>query len=109
MTTSTSIANNKTSISLKDIIEMKKMLEEKYPKPFETILVTNRPLIPYNEAWQKEYKGKKYIMMGYGSFIQIEKFLDKSIQGCGYSYGIPVIEDDELMVKIITEAFKGGK
>ena len=103
------VTNNETSISLKDIMEIKKMLEEKCPKPLETILVTKRPLIPYGEAWQKEYGGKKYIMMGYGSFMQIEKFLDKSIQGCGYSYGIPVIEDDELMVKIITEAIEGGK
>ena len=107
--TSTNTVGNETSISIKDIIEMKKMLKEKYPKPLETILVTNRPIIPHGEAWMKEYKGKKYIMMGYGSFMQIQEFLEKSIQGCGYSYGIPVIEDDELMVKIIAEAFKGGK
>ena len=97
-------ASNETTLTLDTFLEAKKMLEEKYPKPFEAILVTKRPIIPHGEAWQKEYKGKKYIMMGWGSFMQLSQFLDKTLVGGGYAYNMPVVEDDELMIKIITEA-----
>jgi len=92
-----------TTLTLDTILEAKKMLEEKYSMPFEAILVTNRPLIPYGEAWQKEYKGKKYIMMGWGLWMQIEKFLETEPvpPNFFYGYGIPVIEDDALLIKII--------
>lgn len=98
-----------------ELIKLYKELEEKYPKKdrIDFILYTYKDkIIEPNDIFKAEYNNKNYILMNICELAKLinlgqqerdkeREFENPYLQKSYLPYGIPVINDDELIIKIL--------
>jgi hypothetical protein len=90
-----------------------KLIEESHPSDsIEMILLTNR--LSTKEVYQIKYKNKKYLFIPYDIWhlilkeIEPRSFCNHDFVSylCETYYGIPICENDELVMEILEYVFK---
>jgi hypothetical protein len=103
-----------STTTLQEMIDIIIKFKEEYPvdKRIDFIIKSSNCMLTTDNAWQMEYEGKKYLAIHEVIWqALLKQCVIEDNNDYRYSYfnnfsGIPVIEDDELLRKILLDVAK---
>lgn len=100
-----------SSLTYEKLEQMFTDIEATLPKSqLDYILVTHLPLHLKDESYRVHYKDKWYCIIEFGLWIRIKNYIEVPNDPVHWwLYGIPVIEDDELVKEIFEWVCKNIK